>query len=95
MIKNLGAIKEKGINCCIFIQRHNKLFFIILVFLIFSAAGIIFYKYAYDVAPSSGNFQVQNIKIDEQLYKKVMDNFKQKEQRVLEAGNKTYLDPFK
>ena len=95
MIKNFSSIKEKGINYCAFIQKHNKLFFIILVFLIFSAAGIIFYKYVYDVAPSSGNLKVQDVKIDEQLYKKVMENFKQKEQRVLEAGNKTYPDPFK
>ncbi len=95
MIKNFSAIKEKAINCCAFIQRHNKLFFIILVFLIFAAAGIIFYKYAYDVAPSSGNFKVQNVKIDDQLYKKIMDNFEQKKQRLLEAENKTYLDPFK
>lgn len=95
MIKNLSAIKEKAINCCAFIQRHNKLFFVIMVFLIFVVAGIIFYKYAHDVAPSSGNLKVQNVKIDDQLYKKIMDNLEQKERRLLEAENKTYLDPFR
>ena len=95
IIKNLEPLKEKTINYCLFIHQRRKVCFLIFLVFVFLIAGITFFRYAYQVAPSSGHAKTKKIQIKEELYEKIIDDFRQREEKIKEIEKKSYPDPFK
>lgn len=94
-LKNL--IKIKGIIILItnFVKKNTVFLFFILTLIILFLAGLIFYQYGYRATYLTKERPGKEIKIDYQLYQKIISRFKEREKNIQEATSKEYKDPFK
>jgi len=68
--------------------------FIIFVFVALFTGGAIFYYYAFLAMTQEPEVYVKAIKLDEQLYQKFLDNYRQRREIFNNADSQIYFNPF-
>ncbi len=85
------GIKTENIK--LFLSTKKTLVFIVLAILPLVYLSLIFYLYAF-LNKTTVQEENKKIFIDQKLYERVMENFRQRELNFSEEANKIYTDPF-
>lgn len=92
---DLIKYKNLGKNILFFLGRRCWLLIVILLLIIFSTAGIVFYQYAYKVVYQEQIISVGGEKVNQNKYQKIKKNIENKQQYLQNILNKEITDPFK
>ena len=94
-LKSFNKIKKIIILIVNFIKKKTTFIFIVLTLIIILLAGLIFYQYGYRASYFSREVPAKELKINYQLYQKIISYFKEREKRIEEGIGKQYSDPFR
>ena len=77
-----------------FLAERAFLSFIILSFIIFFSAGMVFYFYAYLPRVSEPEVEIKTISVNEELYQQFISNYSQRKEKLYTIGQEDLTDPF-
>lgn len=91
---NFQRIKKGITKIAWFLGERAFMSFIIFVFLALFVGGAIFYYYGFLVVVQEPGTTIRAIQIDRNLYQNFLDNYRERRERFIKAGDKVYFNPF-
>lgn len=77
-----------------FLAKKAFLSFIIFIFFALFVGGAIFYYYAFLVMNRQPEVEIKSIQLDEELYQRFLEHYRQRRERFDEVDLEVYFNPF-
>jgi len=91
---NKQVIKKTINSFFWFLAERAFLSFIILCLIVFFAAGMVFYFYAYFPQKSESKIEIEELSIDEEIYQQFISNYSQRKEKLYTIEFDDFRDPF-